>query len=511
MLREAPTSLDPRASPELVRELPRSLATSPSEPAWHRRARRQRAEDRVILSVVSAASRLRAHHGSQAPYYEDLKFLTMPNGAPRKKWKAPTASTWYGGGQDFRKSEDEGYFSSNRQWGSWHQGWGGRWQRGHHHHQHRHQAEARVYVPCPSFGHLCRGWAWQDSHRHWCRTCGCEILPRKSETWEGDDDEAVQDDNDDAVSMDSVEYDSEAAHDWNAAGEEGLPQTSQPRQKAKFVGGEQVQAKPIDDAAKFGLLQQFLTQLWGKDKAKALYCSFKQVEDEADDSGRGQSEQKENKMSRKELTRHLQGLANEKDALKKSINRVDTKISKLEKQLETAKQQKANFRQRVDEVETRYQRSFTTLAALDASPSDDDPAESDDEDHNAAHETGETTMHYDMVAEESCAQASWKTAGESRSWNSAGDAADWASVQHDRAAVASQPQQLTGPRFFKPRAKSESAGGKTDVRRKGKAHQTRHPTGKEAKSQALLEEALRQAQQKIDELEDQDDGEDEEY
>ena len=36
------------------------------EPAWHRRERRQRANDRLVLRLAKAAARTDSHHGSKA-------------------------------------------------------------------------------------------------------------------------------------------------------------------------------------------------------------------------------------------------------------------------------------------------------------------------------------------------------------------------------------------------------------------------------------------------------------
>eukprot|EP00969_Alexandrium_andersonii_P075194 3315909-Alexandrium_andersonii.AAC.1 len=48
------------------RPRPRRQERSP-EPAWHARARRQRAADRTLLRVVSGAVRLARHHGGVVP------------------------------------------------------------------------------------------------------------------------------------------------------------------------------------------------------------------------------------------------------------------------------------------------------------------------------------------------------------------------------------------------------------------------------------------------------------
>ncbi len=514
------TLLDSRASLHALA----FSATAPSEPAWHRRARHQRSQDRVLLSVASAVGRLRAHHGSSVPSYgTTVSVLGMP-----KKWKPQSAKSWYGGGQDYRPRDDG---SVGRSWSSWRQSssrygrsmphdWSDHWQSLRHQ---RHHTTRRNYVPCPGFGSLCRGWAWSDAQRPWCRTCGCGILPRKPEPWEEEnddhdyDDEDTADDHDDNddASMDGVEEHDETIYDWNAEGIAGLTQASRTKAQAKLNDSDQTGDKVDDDATKFGRLQKFLAQLWGKDKARALYNSFKAIEDDADDQTGANDDKKTNRTSRKELTRHLQSLANEKDAIKKSIGRIDAKIAKLDKQLDTAWKQRANFRERVDEVEARYQKTFSTIAALDASPSDDDDDNNDiDADANGyrQEETTGTAECFDMGAEELQEHQTWQQSSGGRrrrtenttSWTPSHDSRVTTPSTQTKISSSSSSNNsnmlLSGPKFFRPKAKSEATGNKIDLRRPLQG--LRVPKGKEARSKALLEEAIRQAQQKIDELEE---------
>ena len=51
-----------RFTPQTIRV----VATARGEPAWHRRARKQRSTDRVVVHLAKAAARLDKHHGSSA-------------------------------------------------------------------------------------------------------------------------------------------------------------------------------------------------------------------------------------------------------------------------------------------------------------------------------------------------------------------------------------------------------------------------------------------------------------
>ena len=44
-----------------------ATASAAGEPAWHRRARRQRQSDRILLRLGAAVARLAQHHGSEVP------------------------------------------------------------------------------------------------------------------------------------------------------------------------------------------------------------------------------------------------------------------------------------------------------------------------------------------------------------------------------------------------------------------------------------------------------------
>ncbi len=441
----------------------------------------------------------------------------MANGALRKKWRAPSASTWYGGGQDY--SPPQRWGNSGRQqsfsFGTSHHAhreptWKGQWQRD------RAQAGRRCYVSCLGYGTLCRGWAWEDAQRPWCRTCGCAILPRKSEPWEErslDDDD--YEDIGDAASMEDVQGPGEDyTHDWNAEGLGSMqPGTRKPGMDDP-KGKKKEDANEPSDIDKFGMLQKFLTQLWGRETRTLFYASFKKAEDKAEeDEG---EEHQNNRTSRKELTRHIQVLANEKDAIKKAIGRIDTKISKLGKSLETARKQRANFRERIEEVEARYQKSFTTLAALDANPSDDDHNDDDDGADEADEGTNTSPEHYDMVTEELREEQTWEQTSGGRRRRTE-NSSNWAS-QELRTAAASSQLQLSGPKFFRAKAKSSAAAAaatslasddKNGLRRK--MQNIRIPEGKAAKLKALLEDALQQAQQRIDELYANDGQEEDDY
>lgn len=70
-------------SPSLIaRRL--SPATAPQEDTWHRRERRQRARDRLLIErACDAALRLRAHHGTPAHAYAAVIAMAQPPKQPR--------------------------------------------------------------------------------------------------------------------------------------------------------------------------------------------------------------------------------------------------------------------------------------------------------------------------------------------------------------------------------------------------------------------------------------------
>ncbi len=57
-----------------------------AEPAWHRAARRQRAQDRALVFLAKAAHRLDAHHGSQSGMAWDT--------VGKKKDRKPSLNAW---------------------------------------------------------------------------------------------------------------------------------------------------------------------------------------------------------------------------------------------------------------------------------------------------------------------------------------------------------------------------------------------------------------------------------
>ena len=58
------------------------------EPAWHRRARRERGEARVILALAKASGKLANHHGSNMPGTDNhfLEAETFSTTERRKQW-----------------------------------------------------------------------------------------------------------------------------------------------------------------------------------------------------------------------------------------------------------------------------------------------------------------------------------------------------------------------------------------------------------------------------------------
>ena len=261
------------------------------------------------------------------------------------------------------------------------------------------------------------------------------------------------------------------------------------------------------DHEKFLQLQEFLSSTWGEEKARILYQSIKDADDakhEASTKSIGE------KVSRSVLTNLLQDLAQKKDQLKKALAKADKKIEALDKQLTNARTQRDNFQQRMEEVESRYSKTYETIGAIDANSSEDEEGQESGVDWGAEGHDEQVGAESQFDAE---ANAEHFNMDEDEETTNAPPWQPAAQTTHDRKAKAkcirkgtasssSTSCQTSGAKYFRPQAKAAAANtAGTKAAPRSKIIKINLAKGKEAKSQAIWDDALKQAQEKIEAIE----------